>query len=72
MPGGRGALNHVAAHVVAFANPVRHMEITYAPAELDRRLQNDDRHGAIHVVISVNEDGLFALDCGFDSIHGDA
>ena len=70
--GGRGALNDIAAHVIAFTNPVRHMEIACAAAEFNRRLQNDDGHGAVHVVIAVDQDGLLALDCGVDAIDRDA
>ena len=72
MPGGGGALDHIVAHVVAFANAVRHVEVGRASAEFNRRLQDDDRHGAVHVVVAVNENGLFAFDGGVDAIDGRA
>src|SRR5579871_3169733 len=40
-PGCRCPLNHVIAHVVSFANAVRHMEIGYASAQFDCGLQDD-------------------------------
>src|ERR1700688_1308568 len=55
------ALDDIVAHVVAFTNAMRYVEVGGASAEFDRRLQNDDRHGAVDVVVSVNEDRLFAL-----------
>src|SRR5205807_7310223 len=65
--GGGGALDHVVAQVVAFANAVRNVEVGRASAELNRSLQNDHRHGAINIVVAVNQDGLFALDGRFDA-----
>jgi hypothetical protein len=43
-----------------------------AAAELDRGLQDDDRHGAVDVVIPVDEDWLFAFDRGVEAIDGGA
>src|ERR1700686_3941262 len=65
-----GALDDIVAHVVAFTNAMRHGEVGRAPAEFDRRLQNDERHGAIDVVIAVNEDRLYALNGGINAIDG--
>ena len=48
------------------------MEIAFAAAEFNRRLQNDDGHGAVDVVIAIDQDGLLALDCGVDAIDRDA
>ena len=70
--GRGGALDHIVAHVVAFANAVRHVEVGRASAEFDRGLQNDDRHGAVDVVVAVDEDRLFAFDGGVDAIDGGA
>ena len=70
--GRGGALDHVVAHVVAFANAVRHVEIRRSSAEFDRRLQNDDGHRAVHVVVAVNQNRFFALDGGVDAIDGGA
>ena len=72
MPGRRGALDHIVAHVVAFANAMWHVEVGRAAAELNRSLQNDDRHGAVHVVVAVDEHGLFAFDGGVDAVDGGA
>ena len=70
--GGGGALDHVVAHVVAFANAVRHVEVGRAAAEFDRGLQNDDRHGAVDVVVAVDQNRLFAFDGGVDAVDGGA
>ena len=67
-----GALDHVIAHVVAFANAVRHVEVGGAAAEFNCGLQDNDRHGAVHVVVAVDEDGLFALDRGIDAVNSGA
>ena len=64
----RGTLDHVVAHVVAFTNAMRDVEVGRASAELDRGFQNDDGHGAVHVVVAVDEDGFFAFDGGVDAI----
>ena len=64
-----GALDHVIAHVVAFAKAVRHVEVGGAAAEFNCGLQNNDRHGAICVVVAVDEHGFFTLDGGIDAIN---
>ena len=64
--GGR-SLNHVVFHAVAVFDPVRNMKLNDASADLDRRFQNDDRRCAVDVVVTVNQDGFFALDGSADS-----
>src|SRR5579872_4113463 len=66
------ALDYVVAHVVAFANAVRNVEIGGASAEFDGGFQDDDRHGAVYVVVAVDEHRLFAFDGGFNSVDGGA
>ncbi len=72
MPDGGRALDHIVAHVVAFANAVRHVEVGRAAAEFNRSLQNDDGHGAVDVVVAVDQNGLFAFDGGVDAVDGGA
>ena len=69
---GGGALDDIVAHIVAFANAVWDVEIGCAAAEFDRRFQNDDGHGAVDIVVAVNQDGIFAFDGGVDAIDGAA
>ena len=59
---GGGAFDHISAQVVAFANPVRHVEIRRASAEFDRGFQDHDGGGAIDVVVAIDENSLFAFD----------
>ena len=49
---------HLRLHTVAFAKPVRHVEIYLAAEHLDGRLEQNDGRGAIHVVVTVDEDVL--------------
>ena len=70
--GGGGALDHIVAHVVAFANAMRDVEVGGAAAEFDGGFQNDDGHGAVDVVVAVDENGIFAFDGGVDAIDGGA
>ena len=58
---GGGALDHLVAHAIAFADAVRHVKVSRPAAKLDGRLENDDRGGAVHVVVAVNQNFLFAL-----------
>ncbi len=69
---GCGAFDHIVAQIVAFANAVRHVKIGGASAEFDCRFQDDDRHGAIDVVVAVDEDGFFSFDGGVDAVDGGA
>ncbi len=70
MPDGGGALDHVVAHVVAFANAMRHMEVGRATAKFDRSFQNDHGHGSVDVIIAIDQDRLFALDGRIEAIDG--
>src|SRR5580700_3203129 len=65
---GGSALDYIVAHIVALANAVRHVKVGGASAEFNRSLQDDDGHGAVHVVVAVDEDGLLAFDGGGDAI----
>ena len=69
---GRSALDHFVAHAVAFADAMRHMKVGRSAAKLDGGLQNDDRRGAVDVVVAVNQDFLFALDGRFQAVDGGA
>src|SRR6476620_4419158 len=60
--GRSGTLDYVPAQVITFADSMRHMKLSSAAAQLDRRFQDYHRSGAIDVVVAVNEDSLFALD----------
>ena len=44
------------------------VEVGCASAELNRGLQDDDGHGAVHVIVAVDENGFFAFDGGVDAI----
>ncbi len=70
--GGGGALDHIIAHVVAFANAVRNVEIGSASAEFNGRLQDDDGHRSVDVVVSIDKHWFFALDGGIDAVDGGA
>src|SRR5208282_2148712 len=39
---GSGALNHLVAHAIAFANAMRHMKVSRSAAKFDGRLENHD------------------------------
>ena len=67
---GRGALDDIVAHVVTVADAVRNVKFRRAAAQFDRGLEDDDCGRAIHVVVAVDQDGFFVLDCGFDAING--
>ena len=66
---GRGALDHLVAHAIAFADAMRHVKVSRPTAQLDGRLQNDDRRGAVHVVVAINQNLLLALQRRFQSIE---
>ena len=68
-PVGGGTLDYFVAHAVALADAVRHMKISRPAAQLDGRLQYDDRCCAVHVVVAVNENLLFAFQCRFQPIE---
>ena len=70
--GRRGALDHIVAQIVAFTNAVRDMKVGGAAAEFDRGLQNDDCHRAIHVVVAVDQHGLFPFDGRVQAVDGGA
>src|SRR5580700_2566880 len=61
--------NHIAAQVVAFFDPVRDVEVGSAAAQLDCSLEDDDGSGAVHVIITVDEDAFFAFDGGVDAVN---
>jgi len=67
-PGSSGGFDHIRPHVVALANAVRHVKVRRPAAQFDRRLQNDDRHRAVDVVVAVNQHRLFAGDGGVDPV----
>ena len=53
------------------------MEIDLAAEHLERRLEQDDGRGAIHVIVAIDEDGLLAgngrlypRDCRGHALHG--
>src|SRR5450432_282459 len=56
-----GTFNHITAQVVTFANAVRHMKIRTSATKFNRRLQDDNRGGAVDVVVAVNQNRLFAI-----------
>ena len=53
---------HLLLHAVALAQAVGHMEIDLAAEHLERRLEQDDGGGAIHVIVAIDEDGLLGCD----------
>ena len=68
--GGGGALDDVVAHVVAVADAVRNMKVSRAAAQLNRGFEDDDRGGAVDVVVAIDQDLFFVLDRGFDPVDG--
>src|ERR1700681_1289047 len=70
------ALDYLVAHAVAFADTVRNVKVSRASTKLDRSLENDNGGGAVHVVIAINQDFFFTLQCriqpikrGFHAAH---
>ena len=59
-----------AAHAVTVAEAVRNVKAGFAARHLDGLLQNDDRDGAVDVVIAIDQDFLFGLDGRFHSRDG--
>ena len=57
-----GALDHLRAHAVPVLQPVRNVKASFAARQLDGFLQNDDRDGAVHVVVAIDQDFLFGFD----------
>ncbi len=70
--GGGGALDDIVAHIVAFADAVWDVEVGGSAAEFDCSLKNDDGHGAIDVIVSVDQDRIFAFDGRVDTADGAA
>ena len=58
----RGALDDITPQVVTFLDAMGHVEVGRAPAQLDRRFQDDDGGGAVDVVVAVDEDGFAGAD----------
>ncbi len=58
----RGALDHISAQIITFANAVRNVKVRLAAAKLNRGLQDHDRGGAVHVVVPVDQNSFLALD----------
>ena len=70
MPAGGGALDHIAAKVVAFFDSVGNVEVGGAAAQFNSGFEDDDGRGAIDVVIAVDQDAFFALDGGVEAVYG--
>src|SRR5216684_7701511 len=64
----RGALDHLVAHAIAFADAMRDMKVSRSAAKLDRRLEDDDRRRAVHVIVAVNQNFFSALYRGLQPI----
>ena len=69
---GGGALDHLVAHAVAFQQAVRHVELALPAEQLDHRLQNHRGHGAVHVVVAVDQHRLALRDGALQPFHGRA
>ncbi len=59
---GLGFGDDFGAHAVAFAEAVGHVEFALAAGDLDGFGEEDDRHGAVDVVVAVEEDLFPILD----------
>ena len=66
---GGGLLNDVALHAVSVFDAVGHVKIGLPSAELNGGLQDHDSHGAIHVVIAVDQHGLALRDGALQALH---
>src|ERR1700682_1345017 len=64
-----GALDDIILHAITFANTMRNMEVGSTAAEFDGGLENDNRCGAVNIVVAVNQDAFFALNGRFQSIN---
>src|SRR5580704_7020860 len=67
---GRGAFDDVGPHSIAFFQSMRNVVAGFAAGHLDGFLQNDDGHGAVDVVVAVDQNLFFRLDGGFDARNG--
>ena len=65
---GRGALDDIVTHVIAFADAMWNVEVGGASAEFNRCFEDDYCHRAIDVVVAVDQHRLFALDGGIKTI----
>ncbi len=66
---GIGGFEHGGLQAVALAQPMRHMKAHLAAEQFDCRLQKNNGSGAVDVVVSVQQDGLFARDGCFHAFH---
>ena len=71
-PALRGLLDDLVPHAIAFADAVRNVVVNLSAAQLQRRLQNDDRRGAVHVVVAIDKDRLAAFDGRAQPLHRNA
>ena len=67
---GGGTLDYVFAHVVAFADAVRHVETSGAARKFDRSLQDYDRGRTIDVIVAIDQHLFLALNGCFQAIEG--
>ena len=58
---GRGLLDHRGAHAVAIGEPVRDVSLHLGAQHAQRREQHHHRHGAVHIVVTVNQDFFVLL-----------
>ena len=58
---GRGLLNHRHAHAVAIGKPVRDVSLHLRAQHAQRREQHHHRHGAVHIVVTVNQNFFVLL-----------
>src|ERR1700741_549710 len=66
--GGGSMLDHLVLHAVAFADAMRHVEVGRTSAKLNGCLQDDNRGGAVDVVVPIDQDTFLAVDGGLNAI----
>ena len=67
---GIGGFEYGGLQSVALAQSMGHMEANLAAEQFNCGLKQDDGGGAVHVIVTVEQDGFLARDGCFDALHG--
>src|ERR1041384_1721303 len=66
---GSSLFYDIVFHAIAVVNSMGNMKVRRTTAKLDCSFENHDGSGAIHVVIAVDKNRLFAFDGGFETVN---
>ncbi len=67
---GRSLFNHRHAHAVAIGKPVRNVSLHIAAQHPQRREQHHHRHGAVHVIVAVNQNFFVLIQSAAQTFDG--